>query len=484
MKKYHVYLLINSLSFLFLLLFFSGCFSHCYRARPLQLIETDLQENVSQAFSSQSVEEGEWIGERWWEFFKDPQLSQLIDLSLACHPDIKVAEARILLACHQAMEARSILYPYLYLFGDVFREKLSELALPFVPGVPEYITNTTLRFTNLSYELDIWKKNRSLYYAALDEMHARSADWEEVKLLLSTAIASAYFDLQMNLERINVTRERLTAREELYVILKQQFDFGIISEFNLFQVDTEVQRLKDLLAELEGAVEIDKHAVAALVGNATALCCEKAPTLADLVAQFDQPFPMPATLPIDLLARRPDITAQKWRIEGACYNIQAAKARFFPQIDLRALIGVESIKIGQLFTGKAVEFLAGASGLLPIFTAGQLRAQLGFSQESLEVAIQTYNQLILKAIQEVSDALTHLQTSDKRLQDVVLSIQDASALYDLTSQRFTQGIDNKVALLNAIENLLVQQDLKVQVKLARFESAVELIQSIGGGYYD
>ncbi len=465
---------------LFLLLFLTGCFPHCYRARPLSLDCTDICQNVQEAFESASICKGVYPNEKWWTFFQDPQLDCLIETGLACHPDIKLAEARILLAREEALEARSTLLPHFFLFGDITREKLSQFGSR-TQGVAslEYITEATTLLSSASYELDIWKKNRNAYYAAIDEMVARVADFEEARLLLSTTIASVYFDLQFQLELVQIARERLKAREELYTLLKQRFDSGVIDQFRLYETDTEVQIIRDLVFQLEGMAAIDRHALAALVGNAACVELVAAPS-----AVFDGPLPLPCSLPIDLLARRPDISAQRWRIEASCLNIQVAKAHFFPEIDLMGYIGFGSFKLAEMFTKNTLTWIAEATGKLPIFTAGKLQAQLGVAREEFEIAIENYNQLVLNAVQQVSDALTELTTADARIEALELSVSSSKSLYDLTYQRFKNKIADRIAVLNAVENVLVQQELTAAVRLDRFQSAVSLIKAIGGGYYD
>lgn len=461
----------------------SGCFRHCYRSRPYSLSQTDLVQNVQQAFESSVVAPGDLRGGPWWYFFNDPQLNKFIELSLVSHPDIKVAEARIHLACQEAKIARSALLPHIFGIVDLKRQKISDLGEGFVPGLPDLVTQTTIELASALYEVDIWQRNRSLYYAALDQMRAEVAGWEEAKLLLSTTIAAVYFDLQMNLARKEVTEERIKARKELYDLHKQQFDLGIVSEFRLYEVDTDVQLLRDLLFQIEGLIDIDKHALAALVGNVTSLCGEEGWLHVAPAAQFHTPFPLPATLPIDLLNRRPDITAQKWLVEAACFDIKAARASFFPRIDLLGWIGFQSIQIDQLLRGAQLIALGDLSATLPIFVAGKLKAQLGVAQESLEIAIAHYNQIVLYAVEEVSDALSELMTADERQQSIERAIIDADHLLDLTEQKYENAIYSKLVVLNAFENLYLQKDLKVQIQLSRYEAAVALIRAIGGGYY-
>lgn len=461
------------------LLSLSGCFHHNYRARPYSLSQTDLCENVQEAFDSPSLAAGEICYEAWWEFFQDSQLNRFIELSLACHPDIKIAEARVQRACQLARIARSTLFPHFFFGGDIERQKVSRFGSEF-PGELGTFTEVTLELTSACYELDIWQKNRSLFYAALDEMQARVADFEEAKLILATTITAVYFDLQWKMAWAENTQERLVAREELYNLLQQQFEFGIISEYRLYETDTQVQLLKDQLSQLQGEIEIDKHALAALVGN---VVCDGELELKPH-AQYLEPFPLPCSLPCDLLARRPDVTARKWSVEANRFFVKYAKALFLPKLDLLGYFGTQSFKLSRLFTHETTIALADAMVTLPLFTAGKLQGELGFARESLEIAIEEYNQTLLNAVQQVSDALTDLMTADQRKQSLDASIEDARDLYFLTKQRFDNGIVNRIAVLNAIENVLLQKELGIQIELDRYGAVVELIKAIGGGYYD
>ena len=283
MSKFILY----PLFLLLLLMALSGCFRHCYRSRPFCLKQTDLDQNVRQAFKSTGVAAGDIRYEAWWHFFKDPQLNKFIEISLLCHPDIKEAEARLGRAYQEALIVRSALLPHIFAVADIKREKVSTTAPGFVPGAPDQFTDITLELTPARYELDIWRKNRSLYCAALDRSRSEAANFEEAKLLLSTTVAAVYFDLQYTLARKDVTQKRLKARKELYDLHKQRFGLGITSEFRLYQVDTDVQLLEDLVLQLDARIEIDVHALAALVGNVACVCGEKGVHLVEPRARSD-----------------------------------------------------------------------------------------------------------------------------------------------------------------------------------------------------
>ncbi len=455
-------------------LILGGCSPYCYRSYPYALSRTDIEPHVEKAFDEKVVEKGE-LGSEWWRFFKDPQLNGLIELSLSNHPSIQLADARIRLACAQSQIARSALYPHIYGVADVKREKVSKFGEGFVPTIPTVVTQTTFKLASTLYELDIWGKNRSIYFAALDEVQALRADMDEAELLLSTALTAVYFDLQNKRARIELNRERLKAREELYALHRQQYNLGIIPEFRLFEVDTDVQLIRDLILVLEEEAEIDQNAIVALTGQA-------AKVIGEPTATFQTPLPLPASLPIDLLKRRPDVRAQIWRIQAACYGVNVAKAQFFPRIDLLGWLGFQSILIEKLFRSATLIALADGASSLPLFTAGKLCGELGVAREEVEIAVLGYNQTVLDAVQQVSDALAELSFADHRKEAIQKANQDARELFDLTDQKFHQGIINRLTLLNALENLYVQKDLELEIELARFEAAVDLIRAIGGGY--
>lgn len=463
-------------SFFILLLFLTGCSPHVYRARQFNTACTDLFVNVQEGFEKGSVAPGMYPNEQWWTFFQDPELNRLIELALDSHPDIKIAQSRIYRAREVALDARSPLFPHFFLYGDIERDKYSLFSYQtFGMKAFEYLADATLYLSSALFELDIWNKNRNTYYATLNELFAGYADYAQAKLLLSTTLASIYFALQYNLELLGIGEVRLTAREELGKLLRKRFESGVIATFELYENDLLIQRIKDYVLQQKGLIDINLHAISALVAHPGCGCIEPG-------AVFDTPLPLPTTLPIDLLARRPDIAAQKYLIEASAFRVAVAKARFFPQIDLLGFIGFTSIKLAQLFTNKAMAWNVESQGALPLFTGLQLESRVGIAREEVEIAVETYNQLVLNAVQQVSDALTELTIANQRLQVLKKGIEDADVLYGLTKQRYHNALNNRLKVLESFEVLLMQKQLAATVQLERFQAAVSLIQAIGGGY--
>ncbi len=469
--------------------FLAGC---CFSARPcsepIVLQNTDLCENVASGLQSQSFEHGEIPSERWWEMFSDCQLSHLIDLGLSCQPDIKLATARIKLAYEGALEARSALLPHFDLFTSYNRERNS---LYEITGLPAFVPlaegdnllfNTATILLKATYELDIWGKNRNRYYSQLSNLQGSIADRAQAELVLASTIAQTYFNLQSHLEQVQILEESVAAKTGSYDLLRQRFFHGMADEFFVYITDAEVTALQDQLEVMRGMVEMDRHALAQLVGNVASCCNESGEICVALTAHYCGALPFPCSLPIDLLARRPDVVSQIWNVQASGYEVKVAKARFFPSFDLLAQLGSASFFVSRVFTNPALNIAGEAVSTLPLYTAGELRARLGQAQQTLEIAVESYNQTVLLAVKEVSDAITAVKTADRRYGAVSKGLRDSEALYGLTCDKVSHGIESRVLLYNALSNVYAHKLLESDVTLARNVAIVDVIRSIGGGY--
>lgn len=477
----------NAIPLFVLLIFLNSCFSAKYCSREIEVAQTDLGENVQEAFNAEAVLSVDLIPEEWWRLFGDEQLNRFIEVALECHPTIKEAEHRIALAYQIALEAKARLLPYIDGLGSIQREKLSLFEFG-VPGLVPLLEPENLYFTLAkailrgSWEIDVWGKHRNLFKSKLDETTAALADMIQAKLILSTTICSAYFNLQSHLKEYEILKQNVEDKKGVTELLRQRFERGVSSEFFLYEEDRDLALLVDALDKMEGTIEADKNALAALVMNPATLCDACLSLDVELSAHYDEPFLLPQTLPLDLIARRPDIRAHIWRIESGKNVVKASKARFYPNLDLFGSAGYASFLLAKFFNPKAIAFDGGARSILPIYTGGELTARLGQSQEELEIAVQQYNQTVIQAIREVSDALSSLITADNRKKDIARALIDAKSLYRLTAQKYDHGIETLVSVLNASSDVLVQELTAAQIHLARMEAIVDLIRSIGGGY--
>lgn len=461
--------------FLFLGLF--ACTPYCPEGTSLPLSCTDIGIEVQKSLQTDSFCTGEFSA-NWWEMFHDPSLTELIQMALAYHPDMLIAEHRILLARAYALEARSRLYPHLFFLANIFGKRASKLAAEVPSGLGTFKEATLL--LQACYELDIWKKNRALYYAEIGETLARIAEQQEAALLLSIAVADHYFRLQMHLREKKILQEQIEVNQELNFLTAKRMNNGISREDPVLQTDSEIRILEEELAVIEEMVAVDEHSLQALC--ASIVCETLDPMALCLQSSFEGKFVLPCSLPFDLLARRPDVVAQRFLVESQGFHIHAARARFFPSIDLLSFVGVQSFRLSELFTGKALTALAEAMGALPIFTGGKLEAELSEAEQEFEILLQKYNQTVINAVWEVSTAMSSLIANDQKKREVEQKVLDQQGLVFLSEKRWQSGIANRLIFLEAKSKLLEAQELLVSIELERLASVLQVIQAIGGGY--
>lgn len=454
-----------------------GC-TFCPNSTPLPLCCTDLGYQVQNSLQTNSFCSGQFC-ENWWEMFHDPSLTELIQIALAYNPDILIAEHRILLARAYALEAKSRLHPHLFLLGTLTREKASRYAFQIPRDFGLYFTEASL-LLEATYEVDLWKKNRALYYAEIGETFAKIAEQNEVALLLSVAVAENYFRFQMHTRAKKGLEEQIRVNQELNALSSKRMTNGISREDPILQTDTEIRLLEEQLAVMEEMVAIDAHSLQAL--TASIVCNQLDTDALCLQSSYEEKFVLPETLPFDLLARRPDVVAYRFLVEAQGFRIHAARAKFFPSLDLLSFIGFQSFRLAEFFTYKALNILGEAIGALPIYTAGKLQAELSEAEQEFEILLQKYNQTVINAVWEVSSAMSSLIANDQKKREIMQKIVDYRSLLFLSEKRVINGIENRLYYLQAKSKLLQAEVLSITIELQRLESILKVIRAIGGGY--
>lgn len=412
----------------------------------------------------------------WWCLFKDPALDKLICMGLDSSPTMAIAEKRMALAQNFVKEAQSTLLPHLEFLGNIKRNEVSEFgSLP----PPELVIYSEATFSlNAVYQLDLWGKNRSKILGSMSHYQAEKANQEAVKLYLTTAIAENYFQWQMDQVLLEINQNKLKDKKERYFLLQSALDHGTLATEPLFLLDQEVVVVENQIESLMQGIAFKKHALQALIGASSL------DTLNEICPRATIPtvFPIPQCLPCNLISRRPDIQAYKWLIQESVYDVKIKQADFYPNIDLLGFVGTQSIRLSKLFTAPTLITLLDAALNLPVFTAGKLQAKLGIAKDSLDIAIEQYNQSILNAVKEVSDALTELINTNYQYINSNRGTKDANKIYQLHEQMYHQGLNTLNRVLLTKEEVATAREQETLIDLKRYLAAVHLIQAIGGGY--
>ena len=429
-------------------------------------------------FLNEEISLGNWPTENWWEKFEDPTLNQLIATAIEKSPTLKKAEARFKGAFQIALQKKAKLYPEIDFNAEDNWQHLSRDGLfrAFGNAYPPIINQVDIGF-NFNYEFDFWGKNRDLFQASLGRAFALEAEQKQAELILTTSIAYTYFQAQFLLVKLDLLGNMETNTKKLLQITKQREKHALDTAFDRIQSTTELLDVQKELLETEESLRRKIHELKALsgLGQDVALELEIGPLR-------KQRLSLPQDLSLSLLTRRPDLVAQVRRVEAFALEIEAAKTDFYPNINLVAIAGIETLKGGLLdvvknFSGSFAPILS-----LPIFTAGRLRAQLYEKVAAFDEAVHGYNELILRAAQQVANSVTSLQFLEKELLKELSIYKEADLNYTLTKARVDHAL-NALPSLIQVDNERLKKELSV--KLIAYMQAlidIELIYALGGGY--
>lgn len=422
---------------------------------------------------------GTWPAQAWWKRYDDPALDQLIDLGGANSPTLATAHARYDSARQSVRLAAAESGAHLQASGDADRQRLSDNGLfpPQLLGFTWY--NQFDLGLQASYTFDWWGKQKSAVEAAIDQAHAAQADRSAAALMLASSIADAYFGWQSDENRLLLARDKEATVEAQAKVTRARIHADLDSADELNNADLALAASREQIAMLEGSAKLRIVALAALVGR----------PMSELPALSVRPLPalsgaLPDDVRIDLIARRADITASRWRVESAEKSLASARADFFPDVEVNALLGVSSLDVGKLLEyGSRVPQVSAAIHL-PIFDGGRLKARYGAAQAAIDSAVSSYQDTVVNAARDVAmQATTRAQIEAQRAQRAQ-QVDAALRLKNSAAARVRQDIADARSELMATASWLDQRDALLQLDSAALSADIALQRALGGGYDD
>jgi multidrug efflux system outer membrane protein len=449
----------------------AGCAGLPPQPKPVQLASAAPLDGLEAAGG------GDWPARDWWKRYQDPTLDRLIEMAMASSPTLATAHARYDSARQSVRIAGAESGVRLDANGDIDRQRLSDNGLipPQLLGFTWY--NQSDLGLQASYTFDWWGKRRDAVEAAMDQAHAAQADRSAAAVMLESSVADTYFGWQADQGRIALARERAGIVEREGDIASARIGADLDPAENARRSDLDLAAVREQIAELEGSAKLRVVALAALVG------C----SIAELPPLQAKPLPalsgnLPDDVKIDLIARRADITASRWRVEAAERNRDSARAEFFPDVSVNALLGLSSVDVGKLLEYSSRVPQVTAAVHLPIFDSGRLKARYGATQAAIDSAAADYRDTVIGAARDVAaQATTRAQIAAERGQRLI-EVDAARELRNGAAARVRQGITDQRAELTAAESWVAQRDALLQLDSAGLSADIALLRALGGGY--
>lgn len=424
-----------------------------------------------------SVSPAAWPSATWWQRYGDAQLDQLVTEALAGSPSLRIAEARVRQALALEGVAEAALSPQAGVAARSTRQLYSENSTVPKPlaGSWRWANEATLNF---SYELDFWGKNEAAVAAAVGRRHAAEVDAQASRLMLEVAVTQAYLRLYQAHAQLELAQSVLKQREHVLDLTRQRVAAQLDSSVDLKQAELAIPVAREQIAAASEAIALQRTQLAALLGAGPDRGA--AITRPQLLAV--RPAGLPSRLPSELLARRPDVVAQRWRVEAQLRDIQVAKAQFYPSFNLAGLVGLQSLGFGKFLQGGSQVASLGGGLTLPIFDGGRLRNNLALRNADFDVAVEQYNQTLVDALRDVVSQLTSIQWLQERAAYQAEALATAQQAYALAVQRYQSGLGNYLQVLAAESQVLAQQRARIDFDARAFDLDMNLVRALGGGF--
>ena len=411
----------------------------------------------------------------WWKSLGDPQLDALIDEALQGNPSLDAADARLRKVQAQAGLAEAARKPTLSASGQYSGVQLPETLIP-PPEGGSYLGSTVLML-DFKYGLDLWGGKRAQWEAAVGQAKAAEVDAQAARLALSSNIARAYVGLGQAYAALDVANHEHDRASHLRDLGQQRVKAGLDNQLQLRQAESTIASAEQQAQAAQQQIDAARTAIAALMGQGPDRGLDIA---RPQVLQAGTPG-IPGVLPSELLGHRPDVVAARWRVEAASRGIDASKASFKPSINLSAIVGLASAGLSDLFSSDALLGLGGPAISLPIFDGGRLRSQLDASDADYDLAVANYNQTLVGALHEVTDALQSAHSLDRQIDSSQRARAAAQSAWDLAQARYRAGLGTQLDVLAAQRPLLQLDQQIAALQAQRLHAAIDLDRALGGG---
>jgi outer membrane protein, multidrug efflux system len=415
-----------------------------------------------------------WPSTEWWNGFHSAELARLIGEGQSANDDLAAAIARVREADAQVRIDSAPLLPSFDAGASGSRQRA------FSPG-----TGTGLLYDdfaaglNAAYELDFWGENRAIRSAALAAAAASHYDRETVELTVMSDIADTYFSVLALRDRLRIARANLASANQTLQGLETDEQVGTSTALDVAQQDTVVASVAATIPPLQQQERQQIDALAILIGRTPESFSVAAASLADIAAPA-----VSAGVPSQLLARRPDVASAEAQLIAANADIRAARAAFFPTIELTASGGYESTALARLLAPGSRVFSLSAGVTQPIFHGGAILGQYRLSKARYQELVADYHKAVISAFGNVEDSLAGVNDTGEQLRRQQIAAAKARSAYEMSQEQFHAGTVNILTVLSTETSLFTAEDALAQARLANLEALVGLFNALGGGWKD
>lgn len=411
----------------------------------------------------------------WWTLFKDARLNNLMKQAEAGSPTLQLAMSRVTEAQALARADRANLFPFLTLSGSALRDRGSQnMQFQFAGGRTRSVLGASLDF---SYELDFWGRLRNQGRAGAARAEAQEADYRNALLGLQSELAMNYFALRAQDAQIALLRRTVALRKRTVDLTRSRFEQGDIAQIDVAQAETDRSATEAEAIGLEKRRTELEHAIALLLGTTPSRF-----SLPPIEINGTPPV-VPASVPAELLERRPDIAAAERQMAALNAEIGVAKAALFPTLSIGVTGGTQTSYFWKLADAPSRVWGLGPGNIeWPLLRGGGVRANIEATKARYDQSAAGYKQTVLGAVRDVEDALSGLAILKRQSAAQDATVSAARQALELSQKRYDSGLVAYYEVLDSQRTLLRAEQEETRIRGERFLTAVMLIKALGGGW--
>lgn len=434
---------------------------------------------TTQSFAAPTAD---WPSDRWWQAYGDVHLTALIEEALADSPTLEAAAARLRRAQADAQQSGAARYPNLNgqtsidsSHRDLSADNITDAIRDAVPD--DWSTQASAA-VSLQYQLDFFGRNRASFAAATSRAKAAEAEAATARLQISIAVASAYAELLRYSADARALEEAARLRQRSAMLVRERVRTGIENEGQAHQATAELSQARAELISAYAGIARSRNQLAALLGKGP----DRGLAIELPATPLVHAIGLPERIDLDLIGRRPDLVAARLFAEAAAERINAARADFYPNINIAAVVGLQTLGLDRLGNGSLAFAQVGPAISLPIFNGGAIEGAYRGARADYDEAVATYNQSLADALREVADALSDRRALEAQLVEQRTALRAAEASYRIAELRYRGGISSYIDTLSVESSLITQQRAVAELEARAFALDLQLVRALGGGY--
>jgi len=420
----------------------------------------------------------DWPQDKWWTSYGDPQLNALVDEALAGAPDLMAATARWQRAQAITQVAGSALKPQVSANASFTEDQLSYNHLLPRATMPQGWNDYGRVTLDFSWELDFWGKNRSALAAATSALEASQTELAQARLMLASGVAASYAELSRLHANRETAAQSVEIRQKTAELFARRYANGLETRGSLREADARLAVAEGALLAIEEQLALQRNRLAALLGAGP----DRGLSITAPALSLKHSFGLPPELAVNLLGRRPDVVAARLQAQAQASRIAQKKAEFYPNVNLTAFIGVQSLGLDNLSKDGSRVGSIGPAISLPIFTAGRLQGELRGAQALYAESVANYNATLTRALQEVADNVVSQKALGQRLHKAQEAVDAATESYRVARNRYDGGLATYLEVLTAEDGLLNSLSAQTNLRSLSFTLDIDLQRALGGGY--